>query len=328
MPQKTRPDDSLLNFPVNAGMSPRQGDVLSFSTGTNQWTNTPGTSTGTSVALVEDLTWQVSGTQTRFILSNPVSPNGILLLYNGLAQEYSVHFLVSGTYLNTLFTPATGSTLQAVEMGVFSTGSSQTTFSVQDEGTTQGTATVLNFFGVGVTASVSGTIGGIYVPGGNPLIQEIVPTGSRSVTFSNIPQTYNHLMLKVSARTNHSATTDPVNMFFNGDFLLTNYRRVATSGDGASASSSAADNPTILGVATTAGMASQAGFLSVEIDDYKNTNFDKNVIAETRRRDSATAQVVNLASIWWENTAAINRIDFQASGTFQPGSVFRLYGVP
>ena len=43
-PQKTRPDDSFLNFPVNTSMSPKHGDVLTYSTGTTQWTNGSGTS--------------------------------------------------------------------------------------------------------------------------------------------------------------------------------------------------------------------------------------------------------------------------------------------
>jgi len=42
VPQKTRPDDSFLNFPVNTGMAPKHGELLSYSTGTQQWTNVSG----------------------------------------------------------------------------------------------------------------------------------------------------------------------------------------------------------------------------------------------------------------------------------------------
>lgn len=80
--------------------------------------------TGSASAIVEDLTPQVSGSQTRFILSRPVSSNGVMLIYNGVTQRVTDHFTVSGTIINTLFTPATGTTLQAVELGVYPTVSS------------------------------------------------------------------------------------------------------------------------------------------------------------------------------------------------------------
>lgn len=75
-------------------------------------------------SIVEDLTPQLSGTQTRFTLSRQVSSNGILLLYNGVAQRVNDHFTVSGTIVDTRFTPSTGSTMQAVEMGIYVTGGS------------------------------------------------------------------------------------------------------------------------------------------------------------------------------------------------------------
>lgn len=142
-------------------------------------------STGSSVAIVEDITSQVSGTVTRFLLSRSVSPNGILLLYNGLGQEYGVHFLVSGSVVDTLFTPTTGSTLQAVEMGIFATGSSQTSFSVQDEGIIQGDATVLNFVGGGIDATISGSVARVFVTGSSSL-GDIPLVVANTGTYSNL----------------------------------------------------------------------------------------------------------------------------------------------
>ena|GEM_PF-3059141 len=128
------------------------------------WEQVASASTGTSTALVEDLTSQINGVQTRFTLSYPVSPNGILLLYNGVAQLYGVHFVVSGTFVNTLFTPTTGSTMQSVEMGVFVTGSSSSLF-IQDEGVPLGTASTLNVVGNNADISISGSVARLFVTG-------------------------------------------------------------------------------------------------------------------------------------------------------------------
>ena len=165
-------------------------------------------SSGGSNAIVEDLSSQINGVSTTFLLSNSVSSNGILLFYNGITQRYGTHFTVSGTYLETLFTPNTGS-LIAAEMGQFLT--STPTIPIQDEGTLIGTAQTFNFFGAGVQASISGSGAGIYVPGTEVLIQQISLSNTGTITFTNIPSNpFTQLRLVIRVRTANAATTDQI----------------------------------------------------------------------------------------------------------------------
>ena len=107
-------------------------------------------------AIVEDLTPQVSGTNTHFILSQSVNSSGILLLYNGIAQRYAVHYLVSGTFLDTFFTPTSGS-LIAVEMGQY-TSANSTTLASDRTSLTSGDLTTMSTSFIDIAAGLNITL--------------------------------------------------------------------------------------------------------------------------------------------------------------------------
>lgn len=64
-----------------------------------------------STVITDDLTTYVNGTGTSFLLTSTPLASSLRLYYNGVRQRFNVHYNISGSYLQTLFTPATGSTL-------------------------------------------------------------------------------------------------------------------------------------------------------------------------------------------------------------------------
>ena len=131
--------------------------------------NTAGGASGTFL-VTEDLTSQINGTKIDFSLSN--SPNPITsarLYYNGVRQRYLFHYTISGSFVQTLYTPTTGSVLTVDYNEGSTTGTLNGLIQVQDEGTIRGNVNTLNFVGAGVSANVVGIQGTVTVPGTSDL---------------------------------------------------------------------------------------------------------------------------------------------------------------
>lgn len=88
-----------LNFGTN---------ISAVISGTTAYINSSGGSLFT-----DDLTSFVNGTGTSFALTNTPAPNTLRLFYNGIRQRFNYHYVITGSYLYTLFTPVTGSVLIA-----------------------------------------------------------------------------------------------------------------------------------------------------------------------------------------------------------------------
>ena len=147
-----------------------------------------------------------------------------------------------------------------------------------------------------------------------------------SVTFSDIPQTYDHLELSVYARTDRSSTEDTVKVEFNGDTTAANYDQQILLGadSGVTAAQSAASPSGIIVSANSAG-ANIFGSGTVTIYNYTKTDRHKHWLGVSNKG----ANDVRIASQRWENTAAITSIVLDpANGTnFLAGSVFVLSGI-
>tara|TARA_R110000764_G_scaffold193622_1_gene278950 strand:- start:1940 stop:3544 length:1605 start_codon:yes stop_codon:yes gene_type:complete len=147
-----------------------------------------------------------------------------------------------------------------------------------------------------------------------------------SVTFADIPQTYDHLELSVYARTDRSSTEDTVKVEFNGDTTAANYDQQVLLGadSGVTAAQSAASSSGII-VSANSATANIFGSATVTIYNYTKTDRHKHWLGVSNKG----ANDVRIASQRWENTAAITSIVLDpANGTnFLAGSVFELRGI-
>jgi len=160
-------------------------------------------------------------------------------------------------------------------------------------------------------------------------IATATPSGT-SVTFSNIPQTYKHLQVRVLARTTRNdATVDTVYYRFNED-TGNNYNVHTLSSNGSATSAAYYGAPTVLwGAFSTPTVLAGANLFSasiVDILDYTSTTKYKTtrVLAGSDRNGAGS---IDFFTGLWRNTAAVTSIRFFAEGNYVSGSHLALYGI-
>jgi hypothetical protein len=161
------------------------------------------------------------------------------------------------------------------------------------------------------------------------LIERQEITGSTSdptvVTFSDVPQTYDHLELSIYARTDRdSQPLDYVYMEFNDDTTSANYPRQVLRGAATTVSAFQQDLDAVLTITGNTGTANAFGSGAVTIYNYTKTD------RHTHRLSAGGHDVIfDLISSRWENTAAVTKIHLHnaAADDFQVGSVFTLRGI-
>ncbi len=163
-----------------------------------------------------------------------------------------------------------------------------------------------------------------------PLGEFTLASAQANIDFTNIPQNYTHLQLRIMCKSTYaSASTSfayPVRFNNNSDTAYTSHRlrgdgsTASSSGSAAGAQASFGDYPT----ATTSNIF-YAGI--IDILDYTNTNKNKTVRILEGYDANGSGQV-NLRSFAWLNTTAINRITItDGYANFATNSHFALYGV-
>lgn len=155
--------------------------------------------------------------------------------------------------------------------------------------------------------------------------------GASSMEFTSIPSTYQHLQVRIVARTNRSATGDQLGVRLNSD-SGSNYAYHQLEGDGSSASAYGETGKTWgyagYGAASATASASIFGATVLDILDYGDMN--KNTVLRLHGSyDSNGAGRVNLASALWVNTAAVTSVVvIPLNGTsFAQHSTAALYGL-
>lgn len=163
------------------------------------------------------------------------------------------------------------------------------------------------------------------------LISEQTPSGTGTASFTSIPSTYRHLKIEIVGRSTKSANDEYINIEFNGDTTVANYRygfdqiyanalKYTEVGDGMFAGRVPAANAP----------ANSPGVYTFDIPYYKETTFNKVISGQGGMRyDAAGTQLLVLyLTMEWENTAAINQIDLKlATGNWVAGTKIALYGV-
>jgi hypothetical protein len=166
--------------------------------------------------------------------------------------------------------------------------------------------------------------------------------GASSVSFSNIPSTYQHLQIRAICRTNRASyVVDNITIRLNSDSgsnyaaheLWGGYTSTPETGAAGYASNSSMD----IGRAVTTSVAGTSTFSAVVLDllDYANTSKNKTVRMSSGFDMNGTGGTgsyggtVNLKSGLWMSTSAVTAISFtpQTGSQITQHSTFALYGV-
>jgi hypothetical protein len=159
-----------------------------------------------------------------------------------------------------------------------------------------------------------------------PLGEFTLASAQSSVTFSNIPQIYKNLQIRVMAR---SSVSDWASLKVNNDSTGTNYKWHYLYGTGSAAGAGAGDGSS-LGVLGLLGNSAQPGVAIYDILDYTSTNKHKTIRILSGYDANGSGQIQLVSNLYFPSTiAAITRLDLQlgSSGQFQANSHFALYGV-
>jgi hypothetical protein len=156
------------------------------------------------------------------------------------------------------------------------------------------------------------------MPTYTPLQSIELTSTSTSVVFSNIPQTYEDLIIIVNGTTN---TGSYFTLRFNGDTTST-YSNTEMDGSSSGASSNRNINNNYMyngSIITT-----QTNVIN-HINNYSNSTTNKTVLTRSNYATTGVKASIGL----WRNTSAITSIECGTGGsnTFQAGTTFDLYGI-
>jgi len=152
-----------------------------------------------------------------------------------------------------------------------------------------------------------------------------VATATTTVTFSNIPQTYTHLILKNSLR----ATSATSGGFINLNGSSSGYAEKILYGDGTTASGA---NISLAGfvwahlTALSTSTADTFGSMELLIPNYTSSNY-KSICSNSFQENNGVASVIYSEVGIWSNTAAVTSIAITSGSSFAVNSSFSLYGV-
>ena len=165
-------------------------------------------------------------------------------------------------------------------------------------------------------------------------IATINGTGStQTLTFTNIPNTYAHLQIRMSLVTSGSFQQNAVYggwLTFNND-TGTNYSDHYLYGDGATLYSGATVNRANMGIIIYGAGPTYPGVNIVDILDYADTNKYKTA-RSLGGGDTNGAGYSNFSSGLWRNTSAVSTITIHLNGgfgshNFTTNATAALYGI-
>ncbi len=235
-------------------------------------------------------------------------------------RRFISNFLMGGDVRNAIAGP-----------GITITGNLASPFATISAGAGSGVSQIIA--GTNISITPAGGTGAVTVnsTGGGSLTkiaETVLSAPGASVTFSAIPATYRNLVLYLTYAA--SVNTAPSLLLnFNGDTSADYYAQLLYGFNTSTAASSTLGQTAMTFISPTPinSLAGAAAGLTFRIPNYAGTVFDKNVLGEFLRPDSASELVAGTASGVWANTAAISSIQIAlSSGNFVTGSTFSLYG--
>ncbi len=151
-----------------------------------------------------------------------------------------------------------------------------------------------------------------------------------TVTFSGIPQTYEHLQLRIGVRSAYGGTGgDYFYVRLNGETSSSNQDQKLIIANGSSISVlSASGYAQVRRIPTDWLPATRYASVMVECLDYTNTNKKPVVSLMSGTTGSATNRLSFGSGMITNSNAAVTSISFiAANGSIKRGSVFSLYGL-
>lgn len=163
-------------------------------------------------------------------------------------------------------------------------------------------------------------------------ITDSSPSGTGTVTFSSIPNSYKHLVVLWGARGDQAATSTLINLTFNNDGGSNYFSERLNAGTaGTFVEQVGTTSGAIAAITAANGPANWASNGQIIIPNYANTTFNKTcfgmeggaILAET-----STNIRTLISTVYYKSTSAINRMDLVlASGNYVSGSYFELFGI-
>ena len=151
-----------------------------------------------------------------------------------------------------------------------------------------------------------------------------------SWTKSSIASSYDHLMLKVSARTN-SGYTGYVDVQLSADTTAGNYSYTRLYAyTSTPISDRATANAYVIQASGSSSTADTFGTATLWIPNYANTANFKPMLSMTAGENASTTNsqwIVMAGAALWQSTAAVNQITLVPNADFLQYSTFTLYGV-
>lgn len=152
--------------------------------------------------------------------------------------------------------------------------------------------------------------------------------GSASVVFSNIPQNYTDLCIKISCQTNRVADEGGLSLQLNSATTGQTYRVLAGAGSNGASSVDTAYEP--LWVCRIQGGTAGANVFSntdLYIPNYAG-NKPKVILADSATEKNASIAYITLSSVVQANPAPVTSLTLSGlGGTLQQHSTFTLYGI-
>jgi len=153
---------------------------------------------------------------------------------------------------------------------------------------------------------------------------------SGAFIFSNIPQNYKSLQIRMSAREAVTNTAiAPMYFYFNSDASGTSYSFQSTNATGTTATQSAAYSTVYFSAQNLPALAAAANVntsLIFDIPNYASTDRAKTMTAVGGFDNNSTSnQYVAFHSFFWNSTAAITAITITPG--FTTSSIATLYGM-
>lgn len=162
-----------------------------------------------------------------------------------------------------------------------------------------------------------------YIPTSFDSIATSTPTSGTSVTFSSIPNTYQHLQIRASIQAGDGSGR----IRLNGSSSTNDYAAHLLRGDGASVIASGAGTGSYDGVPYYNYYSTATGaVIIVDIHDYASTTKNKTV----RIANGIDINGGGYMALWsglYISTTAVSSITVTASGGFTTGTTIALYGI-
>lgn len=158
---------------------------------------------------------------------------------------------------------------------------------------------------------------------------KVLDSTTATVTFSNIPDIYEDLLLVASGRTTYTSTLDSnMRLRFNND-ATASYIVEAAYGNGASGAQFRNTYDHIYGGFVPSAISTASTFSSskIKISNYAK-NITKEVSIENVHENNASTAYIGLIHAWWNKTTPITEIDIYTNNNpYVQHSSFTLYGV-